>query len=118
MKPVHNLWIQIKSYFKDYPDWVTEGVVALFLGLVLGFLFRTLGKYAVIVVTTLFVAGFVFHYAGLATFQSAPLVKFFGISHIPSLGEAVSNIFEWAQAHLAACVAGILGFILGWKLGV
>ncbi len=117
MKPVHDLWIQIKGYFKDYPDWVTEGVVALFLGLVVGFLFRTLGKYAVLVFTTLLVAGFVMHYAGLATFQSAPLIKFFGISRIPTMGEAATSFFGWTRLHLVASVGGVLGFILGWTLG-
>lgn len=117
MRPIRDLWDQIKEAFKGYPDWVSEAVVGAFLGLVVGFLCRTVGRYVLVTTVVLGVTGFVFHYTGLATFHSEPLVKIFGVDSFPAIGDLFASAFAWMKDHLAACVTTILGFILGWRLG-
>ena len=117
MRPVRELWDQVREAFRGYPDWVSEAVVGAFLGLVVGFLFRTVGRYVVVTAVVLGVTGFIFHYAGLATFHVEPLVRIFGIDSFPAVGDLFVSLFGWMKAHLAACVTTILGFILGWRLG-
>lgn len=117
MKQVSDLWMNVKEYFKGYPEWVSEAVVGAFLGLIAGFLFRTVGRYMVVAIVTLGATGFILHYLGLTTFHSESLVKIFGVDSLPALGDLFSYAFAWMKGHLAPCMTTILGFILGWRLG-
>ncbi|MCL5436283.1 MAG: FUN14 domain-containing protein [Candidatus Dependentiae bacterium] len=117
MKQASELWERVRSAFAGYPAWVSEGLVGLFAGLIVGFLCRILGRTALIIVIAGAVLGFGLHYFGIVTFNTEPVLKFFGMAQWPSLSQGITNLFEWCKEHLVATVALIFGFLLGWKLG-
>lgn len=117
MNPLSELWEKIRTAFAGYPDWVSEGVVAAFLGLVIGFLARILGRLVLMTLVTAVLIGFGLHYFGIISFHIQPLLKFLGLTQWPGFSELLSSFFTACKAHLMACVTLILGFILGWQLG-
>lgn len=117
MKQAGELWDKVRSIFAGYPEWVSEGLVGIFAGLVVGFLSRVLGRTVLIVLGTAFLVGVGLHYFGIVSFNTTPLLQFLGISQWPAPSVCLSSIFEWGKTHFVACIAIIIGFIFGWKLG-
>ncbi len=117
MKQAGELWERIRSAFAGYPEWIGEGLVGVFAGLVLGFLSRILGRMVLIILVTAVVVGVGLHYFNVVSFNTEPVLKFFGMAQWPSASEFITGMFTWCKVHIVACIAVILGFILGWKFG-
>lgn len=112
-----NIWTKISTSLQSYPSWTVEAGVGILVGLIVGFLTRTLGRYFVIALVTLGVVGFVLHYMGVITIHTMPLMRAMGVNRIPPVGDLVGSVANWIQEHLVATVALIIGFIIGWKYG-
>lgn len=117
MKHLGELWERINAIFAGYPAWVSQSLVGLFSGLIFGFIFRIMGRMALMIMIAAIVVGFGLHYFGIVTFNTQPVLNFLGMDQWPSASEFVTNSFSWCETHIIACVAIILGFIVGWKLG-
>lgn len=117
MNPLSEFWEKIRSAFAGYPDWVGESLVAAFLGLVMGFLVRILGRLILMMLVTAVAIGFGLHYFGVISFHTQPLLRFLGLAQWPGFSELLASFFAACKAHIMACVTLIIGFILGWQLG-
>jgi len=117
MKQMRELFDQMRDYFKDYPQWVPEVVIGLFFGLIIGFLVRLLGKYFVLTATALLVSVLVLYYGGFVTFHTQQTLAFFGWAKTPSMHELVTSFLNGIKDSLVTWAVGIIGFIIGWKLG-
>lgn len=117
MKSISEMWQQLKDWGSNYPAWVVELGAGLFVGLVLGFLARLLGKYAFITFCSLVILLFGLHYWGVITFQTLPLTKLFGLDEFPTFSQMSEMLWTWLSTHFVAWIALILGFMVGWKFG-
>jgi uncharacterized membrane protein (Fun14 family) len=113
MKHVIHTWETIREHFSEYPTWVPEVGLAAFLGLVLGFLVRVVGRYLLVALLVLGVTGVVLHYTSVVTFHTETVEALLGFSRVPTLQE--TGQFMWD--HLAATLTAVVAFMLGWRLG-
>lgn len=110
-------WNQFLSYFSGYPVWLVEGGFGLVVGFLFGFLMKNFGKAFLYGVVVLVVGGYLLSYFGLIEFHFEPVQKMVGIVEIPTIDVAFSNFTSWIQQHMALCIAGLIGFVFGWRMG-
>lgn len=117
MKQAGELWGRVRALFAGYPEWVSELLVGVFSGLIIGFLCRLVGRTVLIILGASLLVGVGLHYFGVVTFNTRPVLEFLGLTEWPTVSALVASIFDWCKLHFVACVAIILGFIFGWKMG-
>lgn len=101
---------------KGLPPWAVE--VSLFGGIfvVLGYLFKSFGRWLVFLILAGIAALAVIHYAQL---MELPLEHWKTLAGIQGVEYTeLPHIFtSWAREHTIACISAVIGFIVGWKLG-
>lgn len=110
-------WNQFLSYFSGYPVWLVEGGFGLIVGFLFGFIMKNFGKAFLYAIVTLVVADYVLSYFGLIDFHFDQMQKMVGITEIPTIDVAFSNLIAWMRQHIALCIGSLIGFAFGWKVG-
>lgn len=115
MNHAESMWAKVQAFFVDYPSWVPEVVVAVFCGIIIGFVARLLGKYFLVGMLLMIVLGVALHEAGYIsiTLHKEAIEQLIGVSQVPSMTVVKPMIWN----HVATVAAGVLSFILGWRLG-
>ncbi len=112
-----NWYGALQAKLAGYPPYIADIVIFAPLGLISGFLLRSLGRY--LVVGLLIGVGFVWlaDYFHLITLHQAAIQNFFGLPAFCSFNDFSKEITAWAHEHIAACVTFFISFFIGWKVG-
>lgn len=110
-------WNKLLSYFPGYPQWIFEGGFAVIIGFFTGFIVKIFGKPLLYGLVTLIVAGFILHYFGLIDLHFEKFKAMMGITEIPTLDVAFTNVLTWMKEHIALCIGAGVGFVFGWRMG-
>lgn len=107
----------LKQKLAGYPAFLPDIIMALPVGLLCGFLLKTLGRYLVIglVVTAAFL--WVADYFNIITIHHGQIEALLGMQPFSSLSEFFSFVSVMIKEHVAGAIALLIGFLLGWKLG-
>jgi len=112
-------WFERASEFlasKGLPGWAIEVTVFGVTSLILGFLFKSFGRYLALLVLLLIAVGVGMHYANFMPEYLMQAKQFIGIESL-ALQDAPMTFVAWAKVHYIACVSAVVGFFIGWKLG-
>lgn len=101
---------------KGLPPWAIE--VTLFGGIfvVLGYLFKSFGRWLAFLLLAAVAAVAVIHYANLMELPIEQWKTLAGIQGV-ALADLPMAFAAWAREHTIACISAVIGFIVGWKLG-
>lgn len=108
---------KIASLFEGFPQYLIDILVFAPIGLILGFLFRTFGRFlliSILVVGAIFILG---QYFNLITVHQNQLHSFVGLNPTYSIRDLFAFLINWSQEHVTACITLIISFTIGWKLG-
>ena len=119
-QPSHS-WLEsikahVMGFFEKLPPYIVDILIFLPVGILIGFCSKAFGRYfliALVIALAFFWLGDYFH---IITFHKAQLQALFG-GHIRSLADLWTVMMTWGREHIAGVVAGIIGFMVGWKLG-
>lgn len=109
-------WLDsIKERFASQEPWAIELVIFGLGGFVLGFLLKNFGKLMVIgaVVAVALIIGL--HYTHVYPFEK--LQALLGFPEIHNVHELLKEKIVWGKEHPVALVSGIVGLLVGWKVG-
>jgi uncharacterized membrane protein (Fun14 family) len=112
-------WYEVlKSKLAGYPVFLPDIIIGFPIGLVVGFLLKTLGRYLFIGI--LLTAGLLWlaDYFNLITIHQGEVEAMLGMQPFHSFNEFFSFISQVAKEHVAGVVSLIVGFLLGWRLGL
>lgn len=101
---------------KGLPPWAVE--VTLFGGIfvILGYLFKSFGRWLLFLLLAVVAAIAILHYAHIASMPLEKLQILAGIQGI-ALPDMPHLFVAWAREHVISCVSAVIGFFVGWKLG-
>lgn len=111
------VWDKISTYFQGYPQWMVEGGFAIIIGFFIGFVSKIFGRPLLYALIVLIIAAYITHYFGFADFHFEKLKALFGVTEIPAVDVAFSNLLQWMKEHIALCIGTGIGFVLGWRMG-
>lgn len=110
-------WNQLIGYFSGYPLWLVEGGFALLIGFVVGFIMKLFGRPLCCAIAILVVADYILGYFGFIEFHFDMVQKVIGITEIPTIDVAFSQLWTWMKEHVVLCIGGVIGFAFGWRIG-
>ena len=107
----------LRRQFQGYPDWAVDLGIFGIVFLIIGFLAKTFGRLFALALLGLLIFVAAAHYFNFAPMFLAELKTFFGVADVQLLGDIPMMFMDWARAHIFACLGGVLGFVVGYKLG-
>lgn len=107
----------VGTFFGQLPVYAADILIFGPLGIFLGFLFKTLGRYLLIGLFSAAVIVWFADYMQIITVHQAQVQAFFGGHQLNSLHDVGTLAMAVMREHIAAVFAALIGFILGWKLG-
>lgn len=111
-------WLDsIKERFSSQEPWAIELVVFGLGGFVAGFLLKNFGKLALIVLAVALVLIVGLHYTHVYDMPFEKLQAFLGISDLTTVQDIINMKIAWAKDHPVAIVSGVVGLLVGWKVG-
>ncbi len=113
----HTINAKVVQFFSSLPTYVSDILIFGPLGMLFGFLAKIMGRYFVFAVLVAIIAGWVAVHYGVITFDEEKLKALLGLSPTITFSDVIAMLFMWMKEHVAACIAMIIGFIIGWKLG-
>jgi hypothetical protein len=111
-------WFEsIHQQLRDYlPGWAIDLISFGLIFFIIGFLLKSFGKYLVYAVLAAALVITALYYAKVIHLDLVTIKYWSGIGG-ESVKAAPTLFIEWAKAHPVAWVSGIIGFLLGWKVG-
>lgn len=111
-------WYELlKQKFAGYPPFIPDVLIALPIGLVAGFLLKTLGRYLVMGLLAGAAILWIADYFNLITIHHGQVEALLGMQPFSSFGEFGSFIMTMVKEHVAGAITLLVGFLIGWKLG-
>jgi hypothetical protein len=101
---------------KGLPPWAIEVTVFGGIFVILGYLFKSFGRWLLFLLLAVVAAIVVLHYAHIASMPLEKLTVLAGVKDIAL--QDMPNVFvAWAREHVISCISAVIGFFVGWKLG-
>jgi len=111
-------WLDaIKERFSTQEPWAIELVVFGLGGFVAGFLLKNFGKLALMLLAVALVVIVGLHYTHVTEIPFEKLQAFLGISDLNTVQDIINMKIAWAKDHPVAIVSGVVGLLVGWKVG-
>ncbi len=110
-------WETLQQKIATSPNAVTEIVVAGGVGMGVGFLFRTMGRYIFFACITVVVVACAFEYFHFITIEWATLKSLVGLRAVQTPADLWYELSLMIKENVSIVVAGVVGFLFGWKLG-
>ncbi len=111
-------WLDvIKERFNSQEPWAIELVIFGLGGFVAGFLLKNFGRIALILLAIAVVSILGLHYTHLYDMPFEKLQALLGISDVNTLQDIITMKIAWAKDHPVAIVSGVVGLLVGWKVG-
>ena len=108
---------KVGSFFGELPTYAADILIFGPLGIFVGFLSKTLGRYFFIGLVLAIGILWLGHYLHIVSFNHAQIQAFLGGHPVASLHDVGALAVAFMSEHIAAVFAAFIGFILGWKLG-
>lgn len=86
-------------------------------GFLLGFLIKRYARHTIFLLIILAGALVALDYVQLITINWASLRDFIGLTSDHTSLTIIQNGFSWAKEHISITIAGMIGFIIGFKIG-
>lgn len=113
----HSVSAKVNHFFSGLPTYASDILMFGPLGMLFGFLAKVMGRYFVFALLVALIAAWVAIHYGVITFDEEKLKALLGMSPSITFSDVMNMLFAWMKEHVAGCVAMIVGFIIGWKLG-
>lgn len=111
-------WLDsIKERFGGQESWAVELVTFGLAGLVLGFLLKNFGRIASLIIAAAFIAVLVLHYTHVYEMPYEKLLEVLNVPSTASMQDIINAKIAWSKDHLVAVVSGLVGVLVGWKVG-
>lgn len=111
-------WFQmIQNFFVGYPTWAVEVGVFGVGGLLIGFLFRSIGRLLVLLAILGIAIAVILHYTHVIILPVTKIKIFLGLQDVSTIQEGFQVFATWSREHLVALLSLIVGLLLGWTLG-
>lgn len=111
-------WFEmIQNFFVGYPMWAVELGVFGVGGLLVGFLFKGIGRFLVLLAILGISIAVILHYTQVVVLPVAKIKTLLGLRDVFSIQEGFQVFAAWSREHLIALLSLIVGLLLGWKLG-
>lgn len=108
---------KVGTFFGELPVYAADILIFGPIGIFIGFLAKTLGRYLLIGLLLAILFFWIGDCLHVVTFHREHLQTFFGGHQINSIHDVGLLFMIVMRGHLAAVFAAIIGFLLGWKLG-
>jgi uncharacterized membrane protein (Fun14 family) len=107
----------LRAKLAGYPTYAVDIILYAPLGFIVGFLVKSLGRYVIIALLVTVGLLWLADYLHIITIHEAHLKSFLGQTSPESIGAAGTSFATWAEEHIVGCIAAIVGFLIGWRLG-
>ncbi len=103
--------------FGSTPSALTEIIIFVPLGILIGFLSRILGRYLIVGIIAALVILWFGDRFNLLTLHMEEIKIFFGVEEASSIPDLWEAMVTWAEGHVPGCLSLAIGFVMGWQLG-
>lgn len=110
-------YVLLSKQFKAYPSWAVDLGIFGIVFLILGFLVKSFGRYFFLCLLAVVAALAAAYYFDFAPGFLTELKEFLGLHDMQVLGDIPAIFIAWAREHALACIAAVLGFIVGYTIG-
>ncbi len=122
MNWLKSVWekIDIKKWSEDIGGssaQAIEGAIYFGIGFAFGFLFKKYFKFVFFTILTAMAVILILEYNKILTIDWLALNVFLGFDPASDFGVILNSIFDWIKTNLIKFIAGLVGFLVGYKLG-
>ena len=115
--PVSSWFETIHAKLREYPVWLVDSCLYGAVGLIAGFLFKNFGRYLLFALIGIIVLLWLLSRLDLIVVNTYQIKTFLGVGSINTLDEGCRAYIEYVRNHIVGCIAFLVGFFFGWKLG-
>lgn len=109
-----------EEFFNQFElSWanVTEYLISFGASIFAGFLVKRYGRDVLITVILIGIALAIFSYFDFITIDWIKIKDLFGVAPAETIESFFQEYFQWIKIHIISVIIGIIGFIIGYKIG-
>lgn len=108
----------LKTKLAGYPAYLPDIIIGFPLGFVIGFLFKTFGRFLIIGLIVTAAVLWLADYMNFITIHRSQVESLVGMQPFHSFQDLYNYMVTMVREHVAGFIALVIGFLLGCKLGL